>query len=202
MDVGAFHTSGRNRLAAAIAALLHPDDIARLEEALNRSLASGESFSLNYRMRRADGAYRWMSGRAEPLRDESGLIVQWYGLSHDIDDQVRIEEALRERERFLRQMIETLPAMIDCAAPDGEPIYRSRQLREFLGDELEQLDGTDVPVGRHTRRRCTSRRFGGRQGRLCPFIVHRRTVWAQTPFATLRRRIPLGRDPRRTNAER
>jgi PAS domain S-box-containing protein len=83
-----------------------------------------------------------MSGRAEPLRDESGNIVQWYGLSHDIDDQVRVEEALRGRERFLWQLVETLPAMIDCAAPDGEPIYRSRQLREFLGYELEVLDGT------------------------------------------------------------
>ena len=83
-----------------------------------------------------------MSGRAEPLRDESGRIVQWYGLSHDIDDQVRVEEALRERERFLWQLVETLPAMIDCAAPNGEPIYRSRQLREFLGYELEDLDGT------------------------------------------------------------
>ena len=97
---------------------------------------------MKYRLRRADGIYRWMSGRAEPLRDESGHIVQWYGLSHDIDDQVRVEEALRERERFLWQLVETLPAMIDCAAHNGEPIYRSRQLREFLGYELEDLDGT------------------------------------------------------------
>ncbi len=41
----------------------------------------------------------------------------------------------------LRQLVETLPAMIDCATPDGEPIYRSKQLREFLGYNLEELDG-------------------------------------------------------------
>jgi PAS domain S-box-containing protein len=142
LDAADFDKPGIKRLAAAIATLFHPDDKARLEEALNHSLATGESFSLNYRLRRADGIYRWMSGRAEPLRDDSGRIVQWYGLSHDIDDQVRVEEALRERERFLWQLVETLPAMIDCAAPDGEPIYRSRQLREFLGYELEEFDGT------------------------------------------------------------
>ena len=157
LDVGDFDKPGTSRLAAALATMFHPDDKARLEEALSRSLVTGESFALKYRLRRADGIYRWMSGRAEPLRDESGHIVQWYGLSHDIDDQVRVEEALRERERFLWQLVETLPAMIDCAAPNGEPIYRSRQLREFLGYELEEL-GRDrkVPLDRHPRRRRSS----------------------------------------------
>jgi PAS domain S-box-containing protein len=142
LDVGDYDRPGMNGLAAAIAAVVHPDDAVRLGEALNRSIVSGESFSLSYRLRRADGVYRWMSGRGEPLRDDSGRIVQWYGLCHDIDDQLRVEEVLRERERSLRQLIETLPVMIDCAGPDGEPLYRSRQLREFLGYELEQLDGT------------------------------------------------------------
>jgi C4-dicarboxylate-specific signal transduction histidine kinase len=50
---------------------------------------------MKYRLRRADGVYRWMSGRAEPMRDESGRILQWFGLCHDIDDQIRAEEALR-----------------------------------------------------------------------------------------------------------
>ncbi|YBV97953.1 PAS domain-containing protein [Phyllobacteriaceae bacterium JZ32] len=142
LDVGDYDRPEMSGLTAAITALVHPDDRGRLEEVLNRSLATGESFSLNYRLRRADGIYRWMSGRAEPLRDENGRILQWYGLSHDIDDQLRVEEVLRERERFLWQLVETLPAMIDCAAPDGEPVYRSQQLREFLGYNLDELDGT------------------------------------------------------------
>jgi PAS domain S-box-containing protein len=49
--------------------------------------------------------------------------------------------SFQQSERSLRELVETLPVMIDCAAPDGEPVYRSRQLREFLGYELEQLDG-------------------------------------------------------------
>ncbi|CAN7700704.1 PAS domain-containing protein [Rhizobium leguminosarum] len=133
---------GLSRLAALIEAAVHPDDAANLAEALNHSLVTGEGFSKQYRLRRADGVYRWVKGSAEPLRDQSGRIVQWYGLSHDIDDQLRVEEALRERERSLWQLVETLPAMIDCAAPNGEPIYRSQQLREFLGYNLEELDGT------------------------------------------------------------
>ncbi|MCC6981769.1 MAG: PAS domain-containing protein, partial [Bauldia sp.] len=126
LDVGDPGGPGTGRLAAVVEAVVHPDDARGLKEALNRSLVTGERFSLKYRLRRADGVYRWMDGRAEPLRDEGGRILQWYGLSHDIDDQVHAEEALRESERSLRQLVETLPAMIDCAAPDGEPIYRSR----------------------------------------------------------------------------
>ncbi|WP_245459514.1 MULTISPECIES: PAS domain-containing protein [unclassified Rhizobium] len=142
LDVGDYDGAEISGLAAAIAALVHPHDAIRLADALNHSFATGETFSLNYRLRRADGVYRWMSGRAEPMRDESGRIVQWYGLSHDIDDQLRIEEEVRERERSLWQLVETLPVMIDCAAPDGEPVYRNPQLRDFLGYKLEDLDGT------------------------------------------------------------
>ncbi|MGO8088785.1 PAS domain-containing protein [Rhizobium leguminosarum] len=142
LDIADMEKPGVSRLAALIEAAVHPGDAASLEQALNHSFATGERFSSQYRLRRADGVYRWVKGSAEPLRDHSGRIVQWYGLSHDIDDQLRVEEALRERERSLWQLVETLPAMIDCAAPDGEPIYRSQQLRDFLGYNLEELDGT------------------------------------------------------------
>lgn len=102
-DVTAFAPSGENRLASAMTTLFHPDDIPRLEDSLRHSLRTGESFSLNYRMRRFDGVYRWMSGRAEPLKDDQGRIVQWFGLSQDIEDQVRVEEELRlARERLTR----------------------------------------------------------------------------------------------------
>ncbi|MER9657717.1 PAS domain-containing protein [Mesorhizobium sp. M0152] len=140
LDITDAEMPDTNRLAAFIATVVHPDDAPSLREALNSCFATGERFFMKYRLRRADGVYRWMEGQAEPLRDESGRIVQWYGLTHDIDDQLRVEEALRERERALWQLVETLPAMIDCAAPDGEPMYRSQQLREFLGYNLEELD--------------------------------------------------------------
>lgn len=140
-DTGALDRAGMTRLAAMLAATVHPEDAPRMQEVMRRSLACGDPYVIRYRRRRADGIYRWMEGRANPLRDEGGAIVQWYAATMDIDDQVRAEEALRESERALWQLVETLPIMIDCAAPDGEPRYRSRQLRDFLGYELEALDG-------------------------------------------------------------
>lgn len=122
--------------------IVHPDDREATDEALTRAFETGVPFVGRYRQRRSNGLHRWVESRAEPLRDESGAIVRWYGVSVDIEDMMNAQEALRERERELWQLVETLPAMIDCAAPNGEPIYRSQQLRQFLGYELEDLDGS------------------------------------------------------------
>ncbi|HEY6631885.1 MAG TPA: PAS domain-containing protein [Rhizobiaceae bacterium] len=129
-------------LPSAIQTIVHPDDRAGLLQGLSRSFETGEAFELKFRNRRWDGEYRWTQGHADPLRDETGRIIRWYGANVDVHDHVIAQEALQERERFLWQLVETLPAMIDCAAPDGEPVYRSQQLRQFLGYPLEELDGT------------------------------------------------------------
>lgn len=139
-DVKDYQGSG-SVLPAAITAALHPDDAAKMDATLREAFATGENFSLTYRLRRCDGVYRWMSGRGAPLRDANGQILQWFGICHDIDDQLRVEQVLRERERSLQQLIETLPAMVECTDPNGDPVYRSEQLREYLGYKLEAPDG-------------------------------------------------------------
>jgi PAS domain S-box-containing protein len=84
-------------------ALIHSDDVAEVTARWQASLASGEPFECEARVRRADGAYRWMLHREVPVRDESGQIVSWYGSSVDIDDRVTEHEQLEhERERLRR----------------------------------------------------------------------------------------------------
>jgi PAS domain S-box-containing protein len=142
LDVGDVRKPGQTPLAALIEAIVHPEDSAQVAGAIGYSLITGESFAMRYRLRRADGVYRWMPSRAEAMRDQSGRILQWYGLCHDIDDQVRAEELLQQSERSLRQLVETLPALIYCALPDGKPIYRSQKLSDYLGFGLEDKDET------------------------------------------------------------
>ena len=71
---------------------LHPDDLAPVLEGWKRARVSGERFSLEYRLRRKDGVYRWFLGQALPLRDRSGGIVQWFGTVTDIDETKRAQE--------------------------------------------------------------------------------------------------------------
>src|SRR5437899_6209597 len=68
----------------------HSDD--RLWRA---ALAAGKPFANEARLRRADGQYRWFLVRTAPVRDEQGNVVKWFGVSIDIEDRRRAEEALR-----------------------------------------------------------------------------------------------------------
>jgi formate hydrogenlyase transcriptional activator len=84
-------------------AAIHPDDLSRLTDSWQSILVRGESGETEARLRRFDGAYRWFMFRANPVRDESGNIVKWYGINFDIEDRKRAEEALRTSESYLAE---------------------------------------------------------------------------------------------------
>jgi hypothetical protein len=76
-------------------AAVHPDDLNELSATWQRIRASEASGEAEARLRRHDGAYRWFLFRANPLRDEAGTIVKWYGVNTDIEDRRRAEAELR-----------------------------------------------------------------------------------------------------------
>jgi formate hydrogenlyase transcriptional activator len=76
-------------------ACIHPDDVEEMVQKWRASLATGEPFLHEARVRRADGEYRWMLHHKVALRDEHGKISKWYGSSIDIEDRKRAEEELR-----------------------------------------------------------------------------------------------------------
>ncbi len=137
LDVADTDKPGMTRLATMIEAAVHPDDAVAVGGAVSRCLTTGEPFSMRYRLRRADGVYRWMSSRAEPMRDQGGSIVQWYGLCHDIDDQMHAEEALRERERELSLLVDMVPSHLWRVTPEGETTLANRHMADFFGLDLK-----------------------------------------------------------------
>lgn len=85
------------------ATAVHPDDMANIQGTWKKILTSGAPGEAEARLRRSDGAYRWFLFRVDPLRDETGQIVKWYGTNTDIDDRKRTEDALRRSEAFLAE---------------------------------------------------------------------------------------------------
>jgi PAS domain S-box-containing protein len=83
---------------------VHPEDLPRVMEKWLAGMAAGEPSEDEIRLRRADGEYRWFLIRTAPLRDEQGNVVKWYGVSFDIEDRKRAEEALRSSEREQRRI--------------------------------------------------------------------------------------------------
>ena len=109
-------------------AVIHPDDAPALVEHWQACLASGTAVDAEARMRRADGVYRWFLFRANPLRDEDGKIIKWYGTNIDIEDRKRADEALRASELNLRELTETIPEMLWSATAAGAVDYCNTRL--------------------------------------------------------------------------
>ena len=81
---------------------VHPDDLARIVQAVRKAVAGGESYQSEHRLRRcSDGSYRWHLAQAKPRRDASGAIVGWFSSCIDVNDAKRAELALAEREARL-----------------------------------------------------------------------------------------------------
>ena len=120
--------------------LIHPDEQEMVTNEWLRCHALGQPLELDHRLKRFDGVYRWVHVRMDPLLDDRGRIVRWYGLLTDIDDQRRAEEALRQNERHLRLLVETIPALVSRSKPDGALDYVDRRVVEYTGRELEQID--------------------------------------------------------------
>ena len=84
-------------------AFIHPEELDGIVATWRASLASGEIFEYETRVRRADGDYRWMFHRKVPLRDAHGNIVKWYGSSLDIEERKTTEEQLRRNTHALQR---------------------------------------------------------------------------------------------------
>src|SRR5277367_3907563 len=84
-------------------AFIHPEDVEGIVAKWRASLATGEVFEYETRVRSANGDFRWMFHRKVPLRDERGNIVKWYGSSLDIDERKTAEEQLHRNAKELQR---------------------------------------------------------------------------------------------------
>jgi len=118
--------------------MIHPEDVETLVPKWRAALEAREPFVDESRVRRADGEYRWFLHRQEPLRNEAGEIVKWYGSSIEIEERKVAEEKIREQETELRQILDLTPQHIGVLAPDGSRLYANHTALDYFGITLEQ----------------------------------------------------------------
>jgi formate hydrogenlyase transcriptional activator len=117
----------------------HPDDIPDATEALRRAFETAEPLGHQYRLRRADGVYRWHAVRGLPQHDAEGRVVRWYILATDIDDLKQAEQKLRESEEEFRRTTDFVAQAIVVLSADGNPVYVNRVSRQKTGLTLEEV---------------------------------------------------------------
>ncbi|MES2897989.1 MAG: PAS domain S-box protein [Pseudomonadota bacterium] len=91
-------------------ALVHPEDRDGVQQAWSQATRGGLPYDIEYRLRRHDGVYRWVNGRASAVRDPAGAIHRWFGTSTDITEIVEarteLEVRVAERTRELQESLE------------------------------------------------------------------------------------------------
>lgn len=84
-----FGTSVEHVLGEGWQNVIHSDDLPSVVERWTHSLSTGTPYQVEFRLRAADGSFRWYLGRALPQLDEQGNVVQWFGTNTDIEEQKR-----------------------------------------------------------------------------------------------------------------
>jgi PAS domain S-box-containing protein len=124
------------------ASVAHPDDEERLLSQWDRAVSSGSGFEIEVRFRRNDGVYRWFLIRCNPVRDDQGQVLRWYGACTDIEDRKRAEERLHQENAALREEL-------NQASMFEEIVGSSEPLRKVLSqiNKLAPSDSTVLILG-------------------------------------------------------
>ncbi|KAM0712220.1 hypothetical protein Q7P37_011314 [Cladosporium fusiforme] len=130
----------------------HPDDLAVAGPKWAHCLATGDEYLTEYRARSATGEWRWMLGRAVPMRDEHGTILKWFGTCTDIHELVLAREEAKQTRAQLQRVIEHARITLWAIDMDrglslfeGQPMYEPgaqqfhRSKKDHLGMNLWDL---------------------------------------------------------------
>ncbi len=113
---------------------IHPEDRERCLELWEKCIQNGESYEIEYRIRRAsDNSYRWHLGRAMPIKDEGGRITKWFGTSTDIHHQKKAEEERQKDLEQLKFLAESMPQVIWTTTKQGEIEYLNQHWYKYTG---------------------------------------------------------------------
>jgi len=114
---------------------VHPDDRARVVDACERSLESGDPFRVEYRALHADGSVVWVREEAVLIRDPDGTPRYWLGVMMDRSELVEAQVDLREARTKYRALVEQIPAIVyvDVADASMASTYVSPQIEQILG---------------------------------------------------------------------
>lgn len=145
---------------------VHPDDLPKTVKAFHHAIKTGTSYEVVHRVRRLDGEFRWHHDRGEPLRDREGRIIQWYGLSIDIDEAKKAEASLQTVQAELARVgrlstFGQLTALIahEVTQPIGSSRNNARAALNFLAaprpkrsqGSARECRGRCRPSRRHNR---------------------------------------------------
>jgi PAS domain S-box-containing protein len=129
-------------------AVVHPEDRAFMKRAIATMLDDHLAFDFTKRIARPDGKIRHVRYVGVPVT-QGGIFQGFLGTEIDVTEQERLTEELRKSEQELRDVIDTIPAIVWSALPDGSNTYVNRRFIEYSGMSAEQSAGSGWKVAIH-----------------------------------------------------
>ncbi|MDF5717263.1 MAG: PAS domain-containing protein [Rhizonema sp. NSF051] len=133
---------------------IHPDDRQRIRNQFKASLAQGDHYSMEYRLRHKDNYYVWVQDQGFAVRADD-QILKIVGITTDISDRKQTEEALRQSEEHYRYLADAIPNIVFSTDKAGRADYVNQRWQEYSGLTLEETIGygwlkavhpDDVPI--------------------------------------------------------
>jgi PAS domain S-box-containing protein len=118
---------------------IHPEDLEQVQTHLAQVLAQPVSWSHEYRIIRPDGEIRWIHDRGYPVKDKQGRIILFTGVSRDITERRRFENALRQSEAKYRELVENASSIILRVDTHGNITYFNEFAQTFFGYREEEI---------------------------------------------------------------
>jgi PAS domain S-box-containing protein len=158
---------------------IHPDDRGPATAAWERAVADESLYRVEYRIRRADGVYRWMAVRGVPVHDGDGAVREWVGTCTDVDDLKRAEDDLRQlaadlsetdrrKDEFLATLAHELRnplapirnglQILKMAGQDGTLLERARTMMDRQLSQMVRLVDDLLDVSRVSRNKLDLRK--------------------------------------------
>jgi len=120
---------------------IFPDDLEKELELWQHSLKTGEDFKVEKRIRCHDGTYRWHLSHSIAQKDKQGNIIGWIGTNTEIEEQIKITEAIAKGEEQFRTFANNIENLAWIAKGDGWIYWYNQQWYDYTGTTLEEMEG-------------------------------------------------------------
>jgi PAS domain S-box-containing protein len=136
--------SPENTLGQKWLSIVHPADKDQMQAGFEFANKTHVPFYLEYRIKGANGKYRWILDSGSPVFDENGQFEGFIGSVIDIDKRKLAEDAVRESEKRFRQLADSMPQIVWTAEADGYTDYYNKQWYRLIGEENQFGDSSFV----------------------------------------------------------